>query len=163
MAQPPLDADRGNGRREDLIEFSLPSRLELLGVLDQLVQAIAAQLEFNEDDSNAIATSLIEAATNAIQHGHQYNASRSVLFRFLLGPGSLETWVADSGAGFNLDQVLASDPTLPNQLFKSRGRGIYIMRAMMDTVEFDIVEGHGVTVHMSKAVPPAASSSRGAS
>lgn len=141
-----------NGPSERTIQLSIPSRLELLGVLDQMVQAIAVQLEFDEDTTNDIATSMIEAATNAIQHGHQYDSSKRVQFRFLLGEQNLEVWVADSGPGFDLDAVLNSDPTGPEGLLSSRGRGIFIMRAMMDRVEFDIRENDGVTVYLVKAV-----------
>jgi serine/threonine-protein kinase RsbW len=139
-----------NGDAEKLIEFSIPSRLELLGVLDQLVQAIAIQLEFEQEAIDDIATSLIEAATNAIQHGHQHDASKPVWFRFLLREQGLDAWVADLGDGFDLDAVLSADPTRPEDLYRSRGRGIFIMRAMMDSVDFDIQEGRGVTVHLTK-------------
>lgn len=142
------------GRRGKLecqmITFSIPSRLELLPVLDRLVQGIAEQMDFGEDDTNAIAISVIEAGTNAIQHGHKKDPSKTVEFRFALYPDQLQILVHDSGPGFNVQEVLNIDPTSPESLLKSRGRGIYIMRQMMDEVDFTIRPSEGTSVHLRK-------------
>jgi serine/threonine-protein kinase RsbW len=132
------------------IELTIPSRLELLSVLDSLVQAIAAQMEFDEDATIEMATSIIEAGTNAIQHGHANAVEKPVFFRFVMGASALEVWVRDAGPGFDLNTVLSLDPTRPEDLLKARGRGIFIMRAMMDSVEFDFEPGQGTLVHLTK-------------
>jgi serine/threonine-protein kinase RsbW len=133
-----------------VITFSIPSRLELLPVLDRLVQGIAEQMEFEEDDANAIAISVIEAGTNAIQHGHKKDASKIVDFRFDLHPDRLLISVQDFGPGFDVDAVLSIDPTNPDDLMRSSGRGIFIMRAMMDKVDFAIAPNEGTRVHLLK-------------
>jgi len=132
------------------VQLTLPSRLEMLGVLDGLVQAITSSMEFEEDAAIEVATSIIEAGTNAIQHGHANDERLPVHFRFFLGEKALEVWVRDTGPGFDLDSVRSIDPTRPEDLLKARGRGIFIMRAMMDTVEFDIRPGVGTLVHLIK-------------
>jgi anti-sigma regulatory factor (Ser/Thr protein kinase) len=134
------------------IQLALPSRLEMLGVLDGLVQGITNQMEFSEDAAIEVATSVIEAGTNAIQHGHGSDAQISVLFRFFLGEDALEVWVRDSGPGFDVNSILDLDPTRPEDLLKARGRGIFIMRAMMDRVEFDVQPGQGTLVHLIKSL-----------
>ncbi|MCA9726263.1 MAG: ATP-binding protein [Candidatus Eisenbacteria bacterium] len=152
MAKSPPESSNGSG--QNCIKLSIPSRLEYLGVLDQLVQAIAEQMDFDADARDAIANSVIEAATNAVQHGHQHQSDLPVSFWFEMKGDLLDIWVHDSGPGFDLDEVTAADPTGPEGLLRSRGRGIFIMRAMMDEVEFDIRQGEGVTVHMCKQVTP---------
>jgi anti-sigma regulatory factor (Ser/Thr protein kinase) len=149
---PGADPDLGSStpETEQSILLMLPSRLELLSVLDGLVQAIAAQMEFDEDAAIEVATSVVEAGTNAIQHGHKHDEDKQVSFRFVLGESSLEVWVHDEGPGFDLDSVLNSDPTRPEDLLKARGRGIFIMRSMMDLVEFDMRPGEGTEVHLTK-------------
>lgn len=154
----PLEAGTTDPSRQVLL--TIPSRLEMLAVLDQLVQALVHQYDFDEDAVNAVATSIIEAGTNAIQHGHHERAELPVHFRFLVEADRFEAWVEDSGRGFDLGAVLSTDPTGPEGLLNSRGRGIYIMRAMMDEVDFDIRDGHGVVVHLLKwrdanGAPPA--------
>jgi len=132
------------------IGLSIPSRMELLTVLDGLVTAIAAHMDFGEEATIELATSIIEAGTNAIQHGHDHDQSKMVSFRFFIGERALEVWVTDQGQGFDVASVLSADPTRPEDLLKSRGRGIFIMRAMMDSVEFEVVPGRGTVVHLVK-------------
>lgn len=136
------------------IVFQMPSRLELLVVVDQLVQAICEQLEFERDAVDEIANSVIEAATNAVQHAHGHVAELPVVFRFLLGDDELGIEVTDRGPGFDLAEVTATDPTGPEGILRSRGRGIFIMKAMMDRVEFDIALGQGTRVRMGKLRKP---------
>jgi serine/threonine-protein kinase RsbW len=132
------------------ITFSIPSRLELLPVLDRLIQGIAEQMDFDEDEVNAIAISVIEAGTNAIQHGHGEDSSKIVDFRFELKRDNLEILVHDLGPGFDVNAVYDADPTGPEDIMKSHGRGIYIMRAMMDEVDFEVTPGRGTRVILTK-------------
>jgi len=139
-----------HGEPGRVIDLSIPSRMEILSVVDGLVQAIAHQLDLDEETTIEIATSVIEAGTNAIQHGHYQDEAKRVRFRFILGETELEVWVQDQGPGFDLQSVLNTDPTRPEDLMKARGRGIFIMRAMMDGVEFDIRPGVCTLVHLTK-------------
>lgn len=150
MAKSPPEQSSSHGPNR--IELSIPSRLEYLGILDRLVQAIAEQMDFDADAQDAVANSVIEAATNAVQHAHQQRNDLPVRFAFEMKSDRLEIWVRDLGPGFDLEEVTAADPTGPEGLLRSRGRGIFIMRAMMDDVEFDIRDGQGVVVHMWKRV-----------
>jgi anti-sigma regulatory factor (Ser/Thr protein kinase) len=150
MSQPKNDLFRRGLDPDRSIWLLLPSRLELLGVVDGLVQGILNHLDADEETAIAVATSVIEAGTNAIQHGHKLDAAKSVRFCFRFQAGTFEVWVTDAGAGFDLDSIQVSDPTRPEDLLKARGRGIFIMRSMMDSVEFDIRRGVGTTVHLTK-------------
>ncbi len=132
------------------ITFSIPSRLELLPVLDRLVQGINAEMGFEDEEADAISISIIEAGTNAIQHGHKRDASKIVDFRFDLHDDRLEVTVHDSGPGFDIDAVTEADPTLPDGLLRCSGRGIFIMRQMMDRVDFDFSRGTSVRLLKQK-------------
>src|SRR4029079_10639358 len=76
------------------------------------------------------------AGTNAIQHGHNRDASKFVDVEFTVYPDRLEIMVHDLGPGFDLS-ALSGDVTSPEHLFDLRGRGIYIMRECMDSVDFE--------------------------
>ena len=56
------------------IRLKLPSRLELLGVMDKVAEGITEYMSFEDVDRDAVAISVIEACTNAIQHGHRADA-----------------------------------------------------------------------------------------
>jgi serine/threonine-protein kinase RsbW len=150
MMPPDADTFLAGGDPGRSVLLTIPSRMEMLAVVDGLVQAIVSQLNLDEDSAIAVATSVVEAGTNAIQHGHGHEQGRPVHFRFFLGDHALEVWVHDSGPGFNPDTVLAADPTGPEDIFKARGRGIFIMRSLMDEVEFELGAHAGTTVHLVK-------------
>ena len=101
--------------------------------------------------ADAIAISVIEAGANAIHHGHGKDPSKTVEFRFDLGPDDLLVVVRDRGPGFDVDAVLSCDPTRPEDLMRSSGRGIFIMRQMMDRVDFEIRPREGTFVYLRKS------------
>ncbi len=127
----------------EVVELHLPSRLELLSVLDRLSYAICERLEFDEDTATQVTMAVIEAGTNAVQHGHQRDPRQTVRVRFLLHPDRLEVHVHDHGKGFDASSV-RSDITSPEHLLDMRGRGIFILRSCCDRVECD--SGPGGTV-----------------
>jgi len=122
----------------EVVRLVIPSRLELLSIIDKVVDGVAEQMGFEEDDKDAVAISVIEAGTNAIQHGHGHESERMVEIIFRLLPDELVIEVMDNGRGFNLDVL--EDATAPENLLKERGRGIFIMRSMMDDVHFEFTD-----------------------
>jgi len=135
----------------EIITFSFPSRLELLAVLDKMLEGLSEQLELDEETAAAVTISSIEAATNAIQHGHQRDPSKAVGMEFELERDQIEVRVRDLGPGF--DPSLLEDPTDPVNLLRARGRGIHIMRSLMDEVIFEFQNGHGTLVRLRKRLP----------
>jgi len=119
-----------------VISFRMPSRLDMLGELDHVVQGLCALLKLDEDACTKISMSLIEAGTNAIQHGHRLDASKPVDTVFTVFPDRIEIAVHDSGKGFKLDEV-NGNVTSPEHILDLRGRGIFIMRECMDSVRFE--------------------------
>jgi serine/threonine-protein kinase RsbW len=119
----------------ETITLTLPSRLELLAVLDRVATAMCERLEFDEDTRSQVSMSVIEAGTNAIQHGHKKDATKPFDTKFEVFPDRIEITVRDSGPGFTPTEV-NGDATSPEHLFDARGRGIFIMRTCMDEVEF---------------------------
>lgn len=127
------------------IVLELPSRLELLGVVDKIADGVTELLGFDDVDKDAVAISVVEACTNAIQHGHQEDAGKLVKVTFELNRDEIRICVRDTGRGFAPPD---EEETAAPDLLATRGRGIFIMRSMMDHVEFD-TEG-GTTVCLSK-------------
>ena len=134
--------------KSETIAVRLPSRLELLSILDRITESVCQRLEFDVDTCSLISMSVIEAGTNAIQHGHGRNAALPVDVRFAMFPDRLEIDVRDQGPGFDLSMV-NGDITTPEHLFDSRGRGIFIMRSCMDQVDFEMTPS-GTRVRLVK-------------
>jgi serine/threonine-protein kinase RsbW len=138
----------------ETIAVRIPSRLELLGVLDKVADTVCERLEFSDDDRSRVTMSVIEAGTNAIQHGHGRDPSKPVDIEFNVRPDALEIVVHDTGKGFDL-KLVNGNVTSPEHLLDVRGRGIYIMRECMDEVEFDFSSA-GTTCRLVKKRPPVA-------
>jgi serine/threonine-protein kinase RsbW len=137
----------------EVIQLTIPSRLELLPLVDQLTAGISERMEFDEESRVQISISVLEAGTNAIQHGNRVDPSKHVDMEFAIHPDRLEVVVRDKGPGFDLNKIV-SDITSPEHLLDLRGRGIYMMRSCMDQVDFTF-EPEGTTCRLVKARPPA--------
>lgn len=138
----------------EVVELSIPSRTEHLSIVNRVAEELAEQLAMGEDDRDAVATSVIEAATNAIQHGNRNDASKKVTIRFIVRPGRLEVTIKDQGSGF--DPSTVDDPLKPENLLRERGRGVYLIRAFMDEVRFSHRNGRGMAVRLVKYLTPPA-------
>jgi serine/threonine-protein kinase RsbW len=124
----------------EVVAVRIPSRLELLALLDRVTDSVCDRLDFDEDARSQVSMSVIEAGTNAIQHGHKRDPSKPVDIEYRMRPDQLEILVHDSGKGFDVGAI-NGDITSPEHLMDSRGRGIFIMKSCMDEVQFDFSSG----------------------
>ncbi|NLF30101.1 MAG: ATP-binding protein [Planctomycetes bacterium] len=99
----------------------------------------------------AIKLALEEALTNAIRHGNRRDPAKMVRFEYSVSPTCTEICIADQGGGF--DPAAVPDPTADENLECPTGRGIMLMRAYMDHVEFN---ERGNAVRMVKFNRPTA-------
>ena len=97
----------------------------------------------NEED---IAIALREGLANAVIHGNHEDAGKQVYVGCRGGTGEISIVIRDEGEGFDIGKV--PDPTTPENIGSSHGRGIYLMRAVMDEVRF---ERGGAVVYMRKS------------
>lgn len=135
----------------EIVRLAIPSRLELLEILNDVADGVGEQMGFEEDERDSVAIAVVEAGTNAIQHGNGHESTRMVEVVFRLLPDELVVEVSDTGRGFKLEVL--EDPTAPENILKERGRGIFIMRLMMDDVRFDFTD-HGTCCRLVKRRRP---------
>jgi serine/threonine-protein kinase RsbW len=100
---------------------------------------------YDEEAIFALRLSLEEALTNAIRHGNAGDVNKKVLVRYTVNRDMIDIYVSDEGQGFNPEAV--PDPTQAENLESPTGRGIMLMRAYMNEVEYN---EKGNTVHMIK-------------
>jgi len=77
---------------------------------------------------------LEEAVSNAMEHGNKFDHSKTILIEVEITGSKLMIRVRDRGKGFEHNNV--QDPTADEALWKRRGRGIFLMRKIMDEVIF---------------------------
>jgi serine/threonine-protein kinase RsbW len=131
------------------VTLTIGSRLELLSLVHGLIGELAGQFELDDELANAVTIAVIEAGTNAIQHGNVFADDKTVTFVFRVSPGEIAVRVDDHGSGFDASKV--EDPTDPSNLLDPHGRGLYLMRALMDEVTFETRGDHGTTVRLRKS------------
>lgn len=136
-----------------VLEF--PSEYKFLNVVDLVANEVVQNLCDNHETANEIAISVIEAVTNAIEHGNCECTDQNVRIAFICKEDRLCVEVEDCGKGFDYQCFLQNIPD-PANVFHLRGRGIYIMKSMMDSLEFEMVPGHGMKVKLEKALKPKA-------
>lgn len=135
-------------RRRAFVELhqSIPSLVEAVSSsLDQLMGFIR---RFRSEDGSEvdIEIALREALTNAIVHGNHENPGKRVYVASRCShDGEVLVTIRDSGEGFDIR--LVPDPTTPENRLSNHGRGIYLMQALMDEVQFE--EG-GTVVKLRK-------------
>ena len=137
-------------------------KIEFDGSFDmlQFVQAasdrVCKNIGFDQDVQEAIELAIRESVINAIKHGNRNDADKRVFVEFsterVHNDGlQLTICVRDEGEGF--DPQTIPDPLAEENLLKSSGRGILLMRSFMDDVEIRNVPEGGVEIRMTKRVP----------
>jgi serine/threonine-protein kinase RsbW len=113
----------------------------------QDVLTIAGECGCVEDDSMDIEIALREALANAIAHGNDYKTAKRVFLRCYGSPGNdLVVIVRDEGEGFDPEQV--PDPRNVDRRLLNHGRGLLLMRKLMDRVEYR-KDGREVLIYKS--------------
>ena len=113
----------------------MPSRREAVApTVDRILEAVAPA-GLDEDRLTDLAVALAEALSNAAVHGHRLDPKRRVAIVLSVTPGCVVVEVSDSGGGFDARGV--SDPTLPERQLAPGGRGIFLMRRLVDEVSYN--------------------------
>jgi len=128
---------------------SIPSDFKYLGAVDAAVQDLAREFAFSENSINDMSTALIEACSNAIEHGNKFAKDKRVKVVLGFNGASATARVYDQGAGFDYQSVL-SRPQSPDPM-SERGRGLIIMRAFTDDLKFTFTEKEGLCVELKKS------------
>jgi len=131
--------------QECIIRLEIPSEMKLIYVLDAVISEILREMEFDDEAVEQANLAVIEAGTNAILHGNGNDPNKLVHFQFCVGEDKLTVIVKDEGRGFNPDKI--PNPLDPENLFNTTGRGIFLMRTLMDEINYS---KNGTEVQMVK-------------
>ena len=128
-------------------KYSVPSDIPMMTpFIDHLMRVIKT-FRMEDGTETDIELALREALLNAVIHGNHEDPHKYVyLTMFCIANGEVSIMIRDEGAGFEARFV--PDPTAPENRMSTHGRGIYLMRALMDEVSF---EQGGTVVYMRKS------------
>jgi serine/threonine-protein kinase RsbW len=143
------------------VSYTLDSTLETVESAEQTATQLATDAGFDEDEVMRIAMAVREAAVNAVLHGNGYDPQKKVTLQFEMTADDLVIIIRDQGHGLDVNKI--PDPLAPDNLLKSSGRGIFLIRSFMDEVhiqpsqtgtEIKLVKHvHGTAVDGKEATP----------
>lgn len=125
--------------------MTLRSSPKSIGRVEAFINKIHKKAPLDEVQMHKLMVALTEAVNNAIHHGNNADASKKVSVTCICLPAELVISVSDEGGGFVLNEV--KNPLEEENLLRTSGRGIFLMRTLMDRVEYEI-DKKGSTVTM---------------
>jgi len=112
----------------------LSSTMESVGQVETAADQLASEAGLDEDQRFHIAMAVREAAINAVLHGNEYDPTRQIEVSLENTGTDLVFKIADQGNGFDPDHL--PDPLAAENLLRGTGRGIFLIRSLMDEVHF---------------------------
>lgn len=120
----------------NLLDLRMPGDSEAVFGVTDAISVTLTQLGVPEDKRMEIVLAVHEALVNAVVHGCKNDSSKEVRCRLGRDPnGRIVIVVSDPGHGFHPDEL--PDPMRPENLFANHGRGVYLIRQLMDEVHFE--------------------------
>lgn len=134
------------------VKLSLASEIGLVDLVHETCQKMAEYTGFDEDEALNVALATREAVINAIAHGNHNDPAQTVDLVLTTNGSQMTVTVRDRGEGF--DPLGTKDPTDRENLLRSSGRGLLLIRAFVDEVKFQFRKGRGMEVTLIKRVRP---------
>ena len=142
---------RENARHgPETVERFLDSTLESVDDAEELAVGVAKRAGFEEEDLMRIAMAVRESMVNAVVHGNRYNANKKVRLAVVNNLERFTVRIADEGEGFEYQEV--PDPLAPENLMRTSGRGLFLIRSFMDEFRIRRIEPGGTEVTLVKYV-----------
>ena len=115
-------------------ELTFPSKIENLSRVENIIETLAADYKITDEVFGNILVASNEAVNNAILHGNKLDESKTVFVKFEINDSKLIINVKDEGNGFDFNTI--PDPTIEENIEKPHGRGIFLMKHLVDEIEF---------------------------
>ncbi len=117
---------------ESKIEFV--SEIININKAEKFVEEINEEYNLSEKVFGNILISVTEAVNNAMLHGNKLDKTKTVTLEYQLTKKDITFKVSDEGQGFDFENI--PDPTLPENIEKSHGRGVFLVKNLSDEIEF---------------------------
>lgn len=135
-----------------VFRLTLPSNPKYIGRVETFLKKVSRTTHFDEIQLHKMMVALTEAVNNAMIHGNKLDAAKKVHIRLELvhgNPGGKHDWlvavISDEGTGFKPEEI--ANPLKKQNLMKESGRGIFLMKTLMDKVLL-IPGKHGTQVEL---------------
>ncbi len=126
-------------------EIRIPSSRKNINRVEEFFREVNAACAIPEEKLHALLLSVTEAVNNGIIHGNKSDESKLVTLTCAVNGRSLTVTVRDEGSGFTPANL--ANPLQEENLLNTGGRGVFLMRAFMKSVEYND-KGNSVTMVM---------------
>jgi len=120
---------------DEYFDESIPSDTTLGQEVQERIIALMEKYDFTERDVFSARLALEEGIINAIKHGNRMDRSKTVSIQYGITEELVRVVITDQGEGFEPEDV--PDPTSDENLERPCGRGIMLMKAFMDVIEYN--------------------------
>ncbi len=114
--------------------LAFDSDIAKISSVEKFIDLVCFEYKISEDVYGNILIATIEAVKNAFEFGNNNDKSKTVAVTAYTADNSLVISVKDSGKGFDYDNL--PDPTLPENIEKLSGRGVFLIKNLSDKTEF---------------------------
>ncbi len=114
--------------------IQIPSIIENIRIIESFIDNAKNKLGLNDDIYGNIMIAVTESVNNAIIHGNKSDRNKNVQISLTIKDDILKFIIEDEGEGFDYKNL--PDPTAPENIDKTNGRGIFLMKHLSDEVNF---------------------------
>ncbi len=136
--------EQANIETNKLFTLQLPSKMESLTSLENLIEELADTYKISDDTFANMMTCLNEVFINAIVHGNKLQEDKKVIINAEVDNRRIIWTVTDQGPGFDYSKL--PDPTAPENIESLTGRGVFIIKQLADQCVFNAL-GNEVELH----------------
>jgi serine/threonine-protein kinase RsbW len=133
------------------LEVTLDTQLESVDLAENIVTRVAEAAGFGEDDLHKLGMAVREGVINAYNYGNCQDRRKKIGLAVEFEAETMVVHIVDEGCGFELSDV--EDPLAEENLLRTSGRGIFLMRAFMDGLAVRKASTGGADLVMSKKLP----------
>jgi len=119
------------------------SETKNINLVEKLIDDLQNKFDLHNEVYGKLLLGVVEGVNNAIVHGNKLDKSKNVIVEYSVEEDKVLFIIIDEGSGFDYTNI--PDPTKPENLEKTHGRGIFLMHHLADEIEF---EDNGSTVKM---------------
>lgn len=130
--------------------INIESKTERLIAVRDFVSAAAQEFGFSDEEISKIALAVDEACTNVIKHAYKFDPAKKITVTVKRGDGAFEVSIRDTGKQFNPAGVQTPDMKEYLSHFRRGGLGVYLMKTLMDKVEYNFAPGQPNEVRLIK-------------
>jgi len=110
------------------------SDIKNINLVERLIDDLSDKYNLQDDIYGKLLLSVVEAVNNAIVHGNKMDHEKDVVLQYSIDDTKIDFIITDKGEGFDFNNI--PDPTKPENIEKTHGRGIFLMNHLADEIEF---------------------------